>query len=562
MRDYQALLLFGFSRHRARYKQGHKTGDKPGAREEFHLYKPVIIAVAVLANFGCSGSPAPTDTGRVPMSWLKPLPDSGLQAQVLLTVGDRIGEYQPPGRIDGLGAWQTDKDTLRILANHELPATGGYPYRLANGVELRGSRISYFDLDLNSRELRAAGLAFNSIRDREGRAVTVATQVSEQPRRPTAGLNALCSAAGYTAGEFGFVDDLFLTNEEVTALEDHPHGGSVWALDLNQRELWAAPDLGRGSWENVAAAAAPEDYIALLLGDDLEFGRAPLYLYIGRKQGDDFLGRNGLRDGQLHVWVATGGDQSPADWRGTGTARAGRFVPLAARLDSRAGDDGYDAMGYRDDTTLREAAWELGAFAFSRPEDLHVNPADGLQAIFASTGQGRSVPTDDWGTLYRIDLGFEARADGLPAASAVLTIVHDGDDFGDRGIRSPDNLTWARDGMVYVQEDKATKLASFGADTGIDASLWRIDPDNFADYQRLAVVNRAVPLPPGAVDKKADDFGAWESSGIIDLAGRLGLPSGQRAFLLSVQAHGLRNGPIGGRGDLVEGGQLVLLTSE
>jgi len=562
MRDYQTLLLYGFSRHSTRHKQGYKTGDQPGAREAFHLYKPVIIAVAVLLSLGCSGSPAPADKGRVTMSWLQPLPDSGLQAQVLLTVGDRIGEYQPPGRLDGLAAWRADEDTLRILANHELPATGGYPYRLANGTELRGSRVSYFDLDLKSGQLRAAGLAFDKIRDREGRMVTAATQVSEQPRRPTAGLNALCSAAGYIAGEFGFVDDLFLTNEEVTALEDHPHGGSVWALDTKQRELWAVPDLGRGAWEKVAALAAPEGYVALLLGDDLEFGRAPLYLYIGRKHGDDFLGRNGLRDGQLHVWVANGGERSPADWQGTGTVRAGRFVPLAARLASRAGDDGYDARGYLDDTTLREAAWELGAFAFSRPEDLHVNPDDGLQAIFASTGQGRSVPDDDWGTLYRIDLSFDAGAKGLPGVSAVLTIVHDGDDFGDRGIRSPDNLTWARDSMVYVQEDKATKLAKFGADTGIDASLWRIDPLNPDDYQRLAVINRAVPLPPGAVDKKADEFGAWETSGIIDLAGRLDLPPGQRAFLLSVQAHGLRKGPIGGRSELVEGGQLLLLTSE
>ncbi|MGI9331398.1 MAG: alkaline phosphatase PhoX [Gammaproteobacteria bacterium] len=526
------------------------------------MYKPVIISVALLLVLGCSGSPAPTETSQAPLSWLQPLPDSGLRATVLLTVGDRIGEYQPPGRLDGLGAWRTDKDTLRVFANHELPATAGYPYQLANGTELRGSRISYFDLDLGSGQLRAAGLAFDSIRDREGKRVELATQVSEQPRRPTAGLNALCSAAGYKAGQYGFVDDLFLTNEEVSAREDHPHGGSVWALDIGERELWAVPDLGRGAWENVAAVSAPEGYVALLLGDDIQFGRAPLYLYIGRKQGNDFLGRNGLRDGQLHVWVADGGEQSPADWRGTGTARPGSFVPLAARLDSRAGAKGYDARGYRDDTTLREAAWKLGAFVFSRPEDLHVNPTDGLQVIFASTGQGKSVPDDDWGTLYRIDLSFNPRAEGLPAVSAVLSIVHDGDDLGDRGIRSPDNLTWARDGMVYVQEDKATKLASFGADTGIDASLWRIDPRQPYDYQRLAVIDRAVSLPPGSVDRKADDFGAWESSGIIDVADRLDLPPGQQAFLLSVQAHGLSKGPIGGRRELVEGGQLVLLTSK
>ena len=167
--------------------------------------------------------------------------------------------------------------------------------------------MSYFDLDAGTLEIRAAGLAFDRIRDRRGRPVTRSEQVSEREDAPGAGLNALCSAAAYAAGEFGFVDDLFFTNEEVSAREDHPHGGSVWALDVAGRELWALPDLGRGSWENVSALVAPPGFVALLLGDDLQFGSAPLYLYVGRKDpAGDLLARNGLRGGRLHVWVADG----------------------------------------------------------------------------------------------------------------------------------------------------------------------------------------------------------------------------------------------------------------
>lgn len=529
--------------------------------EELHLrVSGLLIAAALLGACQSEATRPPAGDDPVP-AMFEALPDAGFEVRVVFTVGDRIGLYQPPGILDGLGAWRADDATLRVVANHEFGATRGYPYRLANGTELRGSRISYFDIDASTLQIRRAGLAFDRIRDRSGNVVTRAAQVSERDDKPEAGLNALCSGAAYSAGQGGFVEDLYFTHEEVSAREDHPHGGSVWVLDPAGRELWAVPDLGRGSWENSAALAAPPGFVALLLGDDLESGGAPLYLYIGRKSPDgDFLARNGLRGGQLHVWVSDQGDRSPADWRGTGAKRDGRFVQVAARDPARAGSTGHDADGYRNDTTLRAKAWQRGAFAFSRPEDLHTNPARGTQAVFASTGHGDQFPDDDWGTLYRIDANFEAVGDGWPTAVATLTILHDGDDFDGRGIRSPDNLTWASDGMVYVQEDKATKRARFAADDGIDASIWRIDPLQPDDYQRIAVINRAALVPPGARDSKSGQFGAWESSGIVDISPLLGLDPGQLALLLTVQAHGLSGGPVGGKRELVEGGQLALLT--
>jgi hypothetical protein len=520
----------------------------------------LLIAAALLGVCQAQVTRAPSGGGQVP-AMLQVLPDSGFEVRVLFTVGDRIGLYQPPGILDGLGAWRVDDSTLRVVANHEFGATSGYAYRLANGTELRGSRVSYFDIDPRSLQIQVAGLAFDGIRDRRARVVTRSGQISERNDAPDAGLDALCSGAAYSAGQGGFVDDLFFTHEEVSAREGHPHGGTVWVLDLAGRELWALPDLGRGSWENVSALDAPPGFIALLLGDDLEFGGAPLYLYVGRKLTDgDFPARNGLRDGRLHVWVSDRGERSPADWRSTGAQRAGRFLPLPARDPARAGAAGYDSDGYLDDTTLRKEAWRHGAFAFSRPEDVHTNPARGTQAVFSSTGHGDRFPDDDWGTLYRIDARFDAADDGWPAVVATLTILHDGDDFAGRGIRNPDNLTWASDGMVYVQEDKATKRARFATGEGIDASIWRIDPLQPDDYQRIAVIDREVLRPPGVQDAKAGRFGAWESSGIIDISPLLQLAPGRLALLLTVQAHGLRGGPVGGRGELVEGGQLLLLT--
>lgn len=519
----------------------------------------LVVAMLCAANLPCAvqaGTAAPD-------SMLRTLPGSGFSVRVLFTVGDSIGAYRPPGRLDGLGAWRVDADTLRIYVNHELPSTAGYAYRLANGTALRGSRISFFDLDLSGQHIRAAGLAYDAIRDRRGRLVTDPAQVSERPGKPDAGLDALCSATPVSAGEYGFRDDLLLAHEEVSALEDHPHGGSVWALDIRGRELWALPALGRGSWENAAPVAAPPGYVALLLGDDLEFGRAPLYLYIGRQHpGEDFPGRNGLRDGRLHAWVADGGARSPADWHGTGARRSGRFVPIAVRDPARAGEPGHDAFGYRDDTTLRAAAWDQQAFVFSRPEDLHTNSANPLQVLMASTGHGKAVPVDDWGTLYLIDLYFGDDDAGYPSAGARLTILYDGDDYGDAGIRSPDNLSWASDGLAYIQEDKATKRGSFGRSSGIEASVWRLDPLHPEAYQRIAVIDRSVLLPSGVRDAKAGEFGAWESSGVIDVSPQLQLPPERLRLLLTVQAHGIFNGAIRGRRGLVEGGQLLMLSRD
>ena len=105
------------------------------------------------------------------------------------------------------------------------------------------------------------------------------------------------------------MDRLVLAHEEVTRSEGHPHGGTIFALDVSGEVLWALPELGRGSWENSAAVSTPDGdrpdgHVALLLGDDLEFGRAPLYLWIGRKvPGGSFTERNGLARGRLHVSV-------------------------------------------------------------------------------------------------------------------------------------------------------------------------------------------------------------------------------------------------------------------
>jgi hypothetical protein len=491
---------------------------------------------------------------------------TGFAAQVLLTTGDTVGDYRPPGVLDGIVPFAGGgADSVDLFVTHELEAGEGAPYRLANGTELTGSRITRFSLDRRTRRITSARLAYREVRDRSGRVVTDAAQLNERGGRGAAGLESFCSASGWSAGEYGFVDRIVFAHEEVTQREGHPQGGTIFALDVAGEVLWALPELGRGSWENSAAVATPDSgrpdgHVALLLGDDLEFGRAPLYLWLGRKvPGGNFIERNGLARGQLFVWVAGNGDRTPQQWTGGGSSRAGRFMPLPARTADGRPAAGTDAAGYFNDAELRRRAAALGAFMFSRPEDLHTNPRSGTQVVLASTGHGGEFPLDDWGNVYLIDMTFKADATGGIAAAADIRLLYDSDDTGDQGLRNPDNLVWAADGLIYVQEDRATKRATFGAGSGREASVWALDPKGVAAPLRIAMVDRGA-VPPGSSDSKAAELGAWESSGVVDVTGLLGGAPGDVLLLMTVQAHGVTDGPIGGRRGLVEASQLLLLS--
>lgn len=525
---------------------------------------------AVVAWLGIALAPWPAVAEQ---AMLSAATGSGFEVRVLFATGDAFDGYRPPGVLDGIVAFPGEGDAIDVFVTHELAPDAGYPYRLANGTELTGARMTRFVLSRQTRRLTGARLAYSAVHDRQGRVVVDPSQLNQRQlnqrgrdgggkRGGRSGLEGLCSAAGYLKGQFGFVDQLVFVNEEATRADGHPHGGTIYALDVRTDTLWALPSLGRGSFENVAAVAtpdanSPDGHVALLIGDDYEFGGAPLYLWIGRKQPNGtLLERNGLVHGELYAWVADNGDSSPQQWSGGGTRRDGRFVRVPARSDP---GPGTDAHGYLDDTALRQRAAGSGAFLFSRPEDLHTNPKDPLQVVFASTGQGDVYPADDWGGIYLADLRFDTGGKGGLTASATIRLLYDSDDSKDRGIRSPDNLVWARDGNIYVQEDMATKRGRFGAESGREASIWSLDPKRPASPVLVATIDRSA-VPPGATDAKARRIGEWESSGVIDVSELLGGSSGELALLVNVQAHSVTDGAVGGRKNLVQASQLLLLT--
>ncbi|MEJ2309979.1 MAG: DUF839 domain-containing protein [Gammaproteobacteria bacterium] len=525
----------------------------------------------------------------------------------LLTIGETLyytdgdlnpstaGAYTPPGILDGLGAYELDKRTVRVFANHELTFGDGYPYEVSDGqggtFSMTGARVSYFDIDKFSKDIVDAGLAYNVVYDANG---NIATDRSFLPQDQEAGgFTRFCSAVlvdplefggkgrghgAYGAGR-GIVDRTFFTGEE-TGGNFTGTGGAEWALDVETGALWAVPAMGRGAWENITQVdTGSKRKVAFILADDQSpfdadgdgmEEAAPLYLYVGTKQKEgNFLERNGLSGGKLYVFVPDDPAKiSPAEFNTAGTLD-GSWVEIdnsPSGIPSNDGSTGFDEYGYPTQRTLWTRAEALNAFQFSRPEDVATNPKNGSEAVLASTGRENEPDlfgtADQFGTIYTIDTNFRNM-------KAELRIVYDGDADPEGILRSPDNLEWADDGMIYVQEDKAVSTDLYTARNSAESGIVRLDPWNgsavrVAEIDRSIVLDASIPVWTDAVDEAPDEVGKPESSGILDVSKLFDEPHGS-LFLFDVQNHGIDDQERYNEDsriideDLKEGGQLLFL---
>jgi serralysin len=512
---------------------------------------------------------------------------NGWTVDPIFTVGDKIGNYVPTGIPDGIGAYSLNDTTVRLLVNSEIANTVGYKYTLKNGLQLPGSRISTFDVDKRTFKIVNSGLSFDTIINREGKEVKAASDLEN------AGINRFCSGALFEANQFGagigLADRIFFAGEETA-------GGTAFALDPKTNVLHAVPWLGRAGWENVTEInTGRADKVAFLIGDD---NLAPLTIYVGdknAKKDGSFLDRNGLAQGKVYTWVADD-PTNPADlieadaasFKGSGNSTKGKFVELAyydfakkgTAVDGPDADTsiqnelGYDAQGFATQAQQTKLAKDAKAFTFSRIEDVSTNPKDGTQAVFAVTGIENTPNV--WGTTYKIDIDFNNIATG--DITGKLDILYDGNDADkkDFGLRSPDNLDWADDGKIYINEDRAISASLFGATSKQEGSIFSLDPsaaNPAATLTRIAQIDRSA-LPATQTDPRPTDIGNWETSGILDVSKLFGNKPGE-LFVFDVQAHSLRDGSIisatnidgDGNGtktageNLVEGGQISFLIS-
>jgi serralysin len=510
---------------------------------------------------------------------------NGYTVDPILTVGDKVGNYALPGIPDGIGAFALNDTTVRVLVVSEIGNTVGYRYKLKNGLELPGARANYVDIDKRTLQVTDAGLAYDTIINREGKEVKVATDLEN------GGINRFCSAALFEANQFGagkgLADRIFFSGEETL-------GGTQFALDVKTNTLHAVPWFGRAGFENVTEIdTGTTDKVAFIIGDD---GNAPLTMYVGEKNAKkdgSFLDRNGLAQGKLFAWVADDPtdpadkiETSSADFKGTNSSTKGKFVEIAYYDPTKKGtavdgpdtdttiqnDLGYDAQGFATYAQQTKLATDAKAFFFNRVEDVSTSPTDGTQVAFNVTGVDKTPNV--FGSVYKIDVDFNDIAKG--DITGKVDILYDGNDEGkkDLGLRSPDNLDWADDGKIYINEDRAISAELFGGAAKTEASIFRLDPtvkDPSSTLTRIAQVDRSA-IPAGQTDTAPTDVGNWETSGILDVSSLFGNKPGE-VFLFDTQAHSVKGGSIisasnaDGNGDgtktdaenLVEGGQLAFL---
>ena len=562
-----------------------------------------------IVSLGALDTPAPGGYNVNALSMADGVGD--WEATSIFTVGETLpttnalgvqtaADYTPPGVLDGIGAYELDGDTVRVFTNHELLNFRAYDYEVNDGLgdtfTMSGARISYFDIDKATRHVVDSGLAYNTIYDHLGNIASDTSFLAEPyapffggpPGSPVSGFSRFCSGSLFEAREFGLGRGLE-NRVQFAGEEDgggfNSVGGNEWALDPATGNMWALPDLGRGAWENITVLDTGDtDTVAILLADDtspFDFNpgdndgdeAAPLFLYVGEKDpSGDFAAQNGLRGGTLYVWVADSGATTPSEFN-TGGKLKGSWVEIdnsPTGPPSQDGTTGFDEYGYPTQGTLWLRAKDLGAFGFSRPEDVATNPNNGREAVVASTGVDTyDGGSDQFGTVYTIKTNFNS-------LKADLKIIYDGDADPARQLRSPDNLDWADDGRIYVQEDEAEEgtldgepLFGEGAINPNEAGIVSMNSQG-NNLSRIANVNRGVVLdgslgnPTQAVDQDFGNAGEWESSGIVDVSGLFGEKAGT-LFLFDVEAHGIEDQDdfnAGSRivdGDLVEGGQLLFL---
>ncbi len=134
--------------------------------------------------------------------------ENGIEVLPLVTVGDTLaspnpingsqvdfdgagGDYNPVGIMDGIGAIQLDENTVRVIQNHELDDDQGFTYKVnvgtENEIELVGTRMTHYDIDLETRTVVNSGVAFDTVfvteLQEDGTLLTVVADDIEQLRK-------------------------------------------------------------------------------------------------------------------------------------------------------------------------------------------------------------------------------------------------------------------------------------------------------------------------------------------------------------------------------------------
>jgi hypothetical protein len=502
---------------------------------------------------------------------------AGVSVTPLLTVGDELANgYRYEAIPDGISVSPRGMRRVDLFVNHETSKVP-FPYVTA-GPTAANSENDFDNSQVSQLTLNAAGRVLDG---------SFAIPSS-------AGFQRFCSNYLATSKE-GFDRDIFFTNEEspdyVFRQEDswpppigdpaEEENGVVLALDPSTGEYQTIYGMGRHNHENDVAIPGFDDLVVVSGDDTFTSGQltippggpntetsaasqSQLYSYIA-SDTDELLADDG------DLWAFVSNDANFDDYYdftpGSTQSVSGHFIKVPKNVatgkdtdgsELKAADLGYplpptDGTWQRD---LRSVAplgidgpqWVLeywsqlnNVFDFVRVEDIAYDKRPGMGNVVYVVDSGRGTAgvsqagRSTNGRVWKMVLDPED-----PTHVTSLSIAVEGDDnpvktLGE--VHQPDNIETTQTGLLLT-EDPGSSQQFIAADQGLPnattARLWYVP---FSGTPQVVVkIDQSADGGPTDVDgRPAGNWGAWETTGIVDASAAFG----PGAFLINVQAHTL-----------------------
>ena len=462
----------------------------------------------------------------------------------------KVGAYRMAGIPDGLGAYRTDGNALKLLMNHELRADTGAVHKHGE----QGAFVSEWTISRDSLEVTEGsdliepGVQYWDYLESEyADAPNAAGTRDDGEAFPAYSAQFLrfCSNNLTEPGQLfnhrtgrGYHGRVFFPNEE-SGVEGRTFGTLT---DGTTRQL---PRLGLFSWENTIAAHNRSDTTLVMGNEDTAEGH--VWAYVGSKtRRASAFDKAGLTNGNNFVIDLE--DEAVSDDAGF-RAAVGKGVPAAFDL----AEIGWDQSGAKQNAEAKAEGLSLnrvedGAWDPRNPDDFYFLTTEG--------GKGARTPTGfygrDGGGLWRLRFDDRER----PLAGGTLELLLDGSEAP--YLNKPDNMTIDKRGNMLIQEDpgnnvSVARIVEYEIATGYRGVLAQFNPAIFGwtgDMTPPATpTDQPVPVPAGEVDVGLSTVDE-ESSGIIDARSVLG----RGWFLFGAQIHITHPDP-----ELVEYGQLLAM---
>ena len=501
---------------------------------------------------------------------------TGVEVTPLLTVGDVLPSgFRFESIPDGISLRTRGQGRVDLFVNHETSKVP-FPFNTAapstaNGEnDFDNAQVSHLILNQQSGGVLNGSFAISS----------------------SSGYQRFCSNYLATSKE-GFDRDILFTNEEaidyVFRQENSwppPIGdpnekqiGLVVALDVQTGQHHPIYGMGRHNHENSVPIPGFDDLV-VLSGDDtftsgsltipaggpLPAGTRPaqseLYSYIAPNT-DALLADEG------DLWGFVSDDPNFNDYYdftpGSTQSVSGHFVKvpknIATGLDTdgselKAADEGFplppsDGSWQRDNRTTTPTGydgpqWVLeywsqlnNVFQFVRVEDIAYDKRSGMQNVVYVVDSGRGTagaPQAGRSTNGRVwKLVIDPND---PTKVVSLSVFVEGDDNPVKTlneIHQPDNIESTPSGILITEDPGSSQQFPVGSTdpNATTARLWYVP---FSGIPQVVVkVDQSADGPNGPTDvdgRTPGNWGAWESSGIVDASAAFG----PGAFLIDVQA--------------------------